>query len=586
MKTGKPGFLLQNSLLLLLVTLVITGCGAGDAPAGRIPSPDWSRGFPITSNIGGTPGMLVQDGGTITHFAWPTASDDLANIHYQQLNETAEVIVDLNLDLPEGRQRGPRLLPAGDDQVHIIWGLRIPGSRGWSLWHALLDPSGNFVGQPGPISPDDMNVGDYTVAYNHNGETIVIWENNPAKGFWAVQLNADGFVSDPVQLTDSGEAPGAYLEEDNTLHLTWLEDLEVRYAVFPAGELSQTEGQVVAQLQGIIANLQDPVVGVAGDWVYILWSVFARSGLESGTGWTEYIAFPKGEPGSLSPTRVWMLTDAEQPYVAYDGAYELSVLAPAVTSPALTSSYILEPDTATGRENELAVAISTMQAFRLQEIAQMAVLLFNDGEFDGYQMAGKTDTFSLDGILQSDPDGYMYMSWRDGTGQQLYFATTEPELRDQFNRFGGADFFQLLIGGGLEAVTGVLFFPLSMIWFIPGALLLVIWKLRRDDETVQDVTSRIFLVVAILLYQGTKILFLPSIITYIPFSAWLDVPPRLGSMLQIVVPLFTFGLGILAAELTRRRRPDMGSLLYFFIACGVDAIFTLMIYGVNFLGVI
>jgi hypothetical protein len=339
-------------------------------------------------------------------------------------------------------------------------------------------------------------------------------------------------------------------------------------------------------LEGIIANVQDPVIGVAGDWVYILWSVFARSGLESGTGWTEYVAFPKDEPATLSPTRVWMLSEEEQPYTPYDGAYELSVLAPAVTSPALTSSYILEPDTATSRENELAVAISMMQEFRLQEIIQMAVLLFNDGEFDGYQMAGKTDKFSMDGILQSDPKGYMYMSWREGTGRQLFFAATEPELHDQLNRYGSADFFQALIGGGLEAVTGALFFPLSMIWFIPGALLLGIWKLRRDDETVQDAGSRILLVVAILLYQGTKILFMPTITTYIPFSAWLDVPSGLGTMLQIMVPLLTFGLGILVAELNRRRRPEMSSIVYFFIACGIDAILTLMIYGVNFMGVL
>jgi len=529
--------------------------------------------------------MLVQEGGRVVHFAWPTASDDLAHIHYQQLNETAEVVVDLDLDLPDGRHRGPRLAPAGDDQVQIIWGVRLPGSRGWTLWQALLDQSGNFVGQPGPISPEEMSVGDYTVAYNQNGETIVIWENNPAQGFWAVRITADGLLSDPVQLTDSGEAPGAYLEEDNTLHLTWLEELEIKYAVFPAGESSQSEGQGVARLEGIVANVQDPVIGVAGDWVYILWSVFARTGQESGTGWTEYIAFPKGEPAAIAPTRVWMLSEEEQPYTAYDGAYELSVLAPAVTSPALTSSYILEPDTAIGRDNELAVAISTMQKFRLQEIVQVAVLIFTDGEFAGYQMAGKTDNFSMDGILQSDPEGYMYMSWRDGTGRKLFFASTEPELHDQLNRYGSADFFQALIGGGLEAVTGALFFPLSMIWFVPGALLLGIWKLRRDDETVQDATSRILLVVAILLYQGTKILFLPTITTYIPFSAWLDVPPGLGSMLQIVVPFMTFGLGILVAELNRRRRPEMSSILYFFIACGIDAIFTLMIYGVNFLGV-
>ena len=572
--------------ILFIIALAISACDVENAPAGRIPSPDWSRGLPITSNVGGTPDMLVQDGGRIVHFAWSTAADDLGHIHYQQRDAAVDVVVDLDLDLPEGRHRGPRIVPAGENQVQLIWGLRIPGSRGWVLWQALLDPSGNFVGQPGPITPEEMHVGDYTVAHNQSGEAIVIWENDPAQGFWAVRMTADGLASDPVQLTESGESPGAYLEDDNTLHLTWLEESAIQYAVFPAGETSQKDGQAVANLQEMIANIQDPVVGVAGDWVYVLWSVFARTGLESGTGWTEYVAFPRGELGPSKPTRVWMLTEEEQPYTAYDGAYELTVLAPAVTSPALTSNYILEPDVATGREKELAVAVSTLQAFRLQEIVQTAVIIFNDGEFDGYEIAGKTDNFSQDGILQSDAEGYMYMAWREGTGRDLFFASTEPELRDQLNRYGGADFFLALVGGGMEAVTGALFFPLALIWFVPGALLLGIWKLRRDFETVDDASSQILLVVAILLYQGTKFLFLPSITTYIPFSAWLDVPQGLGSMLRIMVPFITLGLGILIAEITRRRRQEMSSVVYFFIACGIDALLTLMIYGVNLMGVL
>jgi hypothetical protein len=179
----------------------------------------------------------------------------------------------------------------------------------------------------------------------------------------------------------------------------------------------------------------------------------------------------------------------------------------------------------------------------------------------------------------------MYLAWREGTGRQLYFATTQPTLRSELNQLGRTDLFQALAGGGLEAFTGALFFPFSLIWFVPGGLLLGIWKLRRDDETINDAPSRIMVAVALVLYQGTKILFLPSVVSYVPFSAWLDVAPAFGTILQIMVPVLSFVLGFLVAEWVRRRREGTSSLLYFFAVCGVDAIITLMIYGVNFLGV-
>jgi hypothetical protein len=583
MKTGK--FILFF-VLLTVFGLMLAGCSLGQAQAGRRPSPDFSRGMPVSDNVAGTSDMLVNQATGAIHFVWSTAADDQAHVHYLQLNEAAEIVADFDLDLPEARHRAPRLLSANDDLLHLFWGLRSAGSKSWELWHVPLDQAGILSAQPGRISPEDMRVGDYIVVQNNSGDALVIWEQESSKGLWAIRVGTDGIEPDPVRLTESGEAPGAYLEEDGTLHLTWLEERNIQYASFPGGELSLTEGQTVADLGNITANVDDPVVGVAGDWVYIMWSLFALSGLESGTGWTEYIAFPKEETSRVAPARIWMLTDEEQAYDPYSGAYALTVQVPAVTSPALSSNYIVEPDIASGQENELAVAISSKQLFRLDELVQIAVLLFRDGEYTGYQMAGKTEAFSMDGTLQSDEAGQLYLAWREGTGRQLYFASTEPGLRDALNQLGQADMFQVIVGGGLEAVTGVLFFPLSMIWFIPGGLLLVIYKLRKDDETVNDTASVVFLIIAILLYQTTKLLFLPSITSYVPFSAWLDVPRGIGLMLQIMVPLLSFGLGILVAEWVRRRRSGMSSLLYFFIACGVDAIITLMIYGVNLLGVI
>lgn len=586
----RPRFL-TLTLVLIVIIIALTGCGLGDAPAGRVPGPDWSRGVPLSSNIGGTVGMLAQESTGATHFVWPTAADDQSHIHYLRLDNQAEIAADFDLDPLPGRQRTPRLLAAGNNNLHLFWGNRVPDARGWTLWHAILDQQGNAINQPRQISQDEMRVGDYAVASDSQGNALVVWEQESAQGLWAASLGLDGQASEPVRLTESGNSPDAYLEQDGTLHITWRDDLKIQYATFAQDEVGLTDGFTVANLQDIIANTDGPVIGLAGDWVYILWSTFARSGLESGSGWTEFVAFPQSdyEAGALRvppPTRIWTLTDEEQPYVSYEGAYNLSQLAPAVTSPALSADYILEPAPDNGQDNELAVAVAAKQTYRLDEVVQMAVLLFNDGEFDGYQMAGKTNGFSLEGTLQSDSAGNLYLAWREGTGRQLYFGSTQPALRSELNQLGQTDLLQALVGGGLEAFTGALFFPLSLIWFVPGGLLLGIWKLRKDDETIDDAASRILLVAAIVLYEGTKILFLPSVVSYIPFSAWLDVPPAFGAVLQVMVPVLSFGLGVVVAEWIRRRRPGTSSLLYFFAVCGVDAIITLMIYGVNFLGVI
>ena len=136
----------------------------------------------------------------------------------------------------------------------------------------------------------------------------------------------------------------------------------------------------------------------------------------------------------------------------------------------------------------------------------------------------------------------------------------------------------------LDAMTGALFFPLSLVWFIPGFLLLGIYKLRRDDETMSDRTSQFLAVVAIILYQLSKALFMPTIISYVPFSAWVDIPNSMTKVLQVLIPVIILTAGIVAAEIVRRRRPSLSALGYFLIVCGVDAVFTLGVYGVGYLG--
>ena len=136
--------LLWKVTLTIFLLLLLTSCGLGSAQKGRKPSPDWSRGVPLTVAVAGTADIAVAGNGEAVYLAWPTFLEDELVIHYMQLDETGEPIIDRNLDLPPGRARTPRLLLAGNGQLHLIWARRPVSSSGWELWQATVDADGKI----------------------------------------------------------------------------------------------------------------------------------------------------------------------------------------------------------------------------------------------------------------------------------------------------------------------------------------------------------------------------------------------------------------------------------------------------------
>jgi len=579
----------SNFFFVISLILVLSGCGLGTAEKGRKPSPDWSRGLPLSTSVSGSVGMAVAGDGERIHFVWPTAAaGDQTLIHYQQLDSLAETTADHDLELPSGRLRAPRLLLAGEDQAHLFWSRRPDGSKGWELWHALLDSFGNLAGSPTRLSPAEMNIGSYVAAQNRAGNGFIVWEDNETGSLYGLQVVGTAVDAEPVLLVLSGESPAIQVDETGTLYLAWIDEALLFYAALPDGRLGVTGGARVADLIiGAGDSVKGLALGVTNEWVSIFWSIYKRSGEEAGAGLTEYVSFPVGAAALTPPTRLGIMTVEDQPYRPYQGAYPLTQLAPPPPSAAFGSNYTLEPDTAAGQGSELAVVVSTNQQFRLNTFVQMAVVLFRDGQFQGYQMAAKTESFSHQGALVADQTGNLHLAWREGGGgRKLYYATTSPETRAEVDRLRGADIINALLAGSMESVVGILFFPLALGWLLPGVLLLGLWKLKRDEDSLTHPLSIIFLLLAIVLYQGTKILFLPTITSYTPFSAWLDISASWSWPLRVGTPLLIFGLGLLAAELLRRRKQEMSPIFYFVVAAGNDALLTLAVYGVNFLGVI
>jgi len=577
-----PKGILKTAVTIFLL-LLLTSCGLGSAQKGRKPSPDWSRGVPLTVAVAGTADMAVTGNGEAVHLAWPTLLEDELLIHYMQLDETADAIVDRNLDLPPGRARTPRLLLAGDGQLHLVWARRPEGSSGWELWQATVDTDGNVL-QTHQLSTAAMNVSDYVTAQAAPDQAYVVWEDNETDGIFGARL---GETADPIRLVESGIAPSIQLDQSGNLHLSWVEGNTIYYTAFAGGQLVTAPGTRIEDIELQPADtLAGPVLGLAEDLGYLVWSRYIATGLESDTGRTDYVAFTLDNPVALAaPDRVSIMPVEEQPYEPYEGNYALTTLAPPPPVVSLGSNYTIQPSMAAGRGDEVAIAVATQQQIRLNDFVQMAVAIFKDGRFAGYEMAVKTEGFSQEGSLAADTSGNLHLIWREGAGgRRLYYATTSPTLKASLDSLTGEDWITAALSGLFEGATGIAFFPLALLWLLPGGLILGIRQLRVENETVSGFSAYILLAISLLLYQLTKALVLPTVLTYVPFSAWIEVSPRWELPLRIGYPLLTFMIGLAAAEWLRRKRSSTSTLLYFFTAAMIDAVLTLGVYGVAFLG--
>ena len=273
----------------------------------------------------------------------------------------------------------------------------------------------------------------------------------------------------------------------------------------------------------------------------------------------------------------------EQPYAPYDSAYQITQLAPESTVTDSTD-VVREPNAALAQGSELAVAAAINQDFRLDRFTQIGILLFEDGQFNGYQMAGKTEAFSQEPVLGTDHEGNLHVAWREGgQGNIVYYAVTEPEARSNLDRIGLNDIANFALSGGIEVITGVLFFPLACVWLFPGLFLIGVWHYWRGESDMDEPATIVVLVISIIVSLVMKFLFLPTITTYVPFSAWVDISARWETALRFLVPVITMGIGLLVAWRLHRRTPSALAFFFWFIAA--DAVLTLAIYGVTFLGV-
>lgn len=536
----------------------------------------------------GSPAMVVDPEGEGVSLAWLNSENGLPGIRFMQLDQRAEVVLERQLAPTSGQMRLPRLVSARNNDFQLLWASRSSAKEKWGLWFAPLSSQGDISGSAMQISSAEMNVKDYISVPSAEGYTLVIWSISNTSGLYGVRIDgAGGPLGNPILINEKGSSPSAKFDSRGDLHLSWVSEDTFYYAVLPDGEIQAAEGISVHRLSLSTGDsLSGPVLGLTGDLVYMIWSVQSQSGLAAGTARTEFTSFPHSSPQASNPQPVWLLPLEEQPLQPYQGNYLLSVLT-APADPASGSDFVHQPAVSSSRGSELAAAVSVKQQYRQDIHIQIALCVFENGRFIGYEMASKTKALSSEPLLAGDASGNLHLVWRQGAmGRDLYYATTAPAARLELNKLNSGDYINAVLTGGMESFVGILFFPwIGFGWLLPGLMVVGIWKLVRDyDKLSESRASLLLLILALAVYQLMKVLTLPSILVYVPFTAWIEVPNALAGVLRAAVPLVIFGLALLTAEYVRRRKSD-SAIKYYFAFAGVDAVLTLAIYGVGFLGV-
>jgi hypothetical protein len=572
--------------LFLTLVLSISACGSS-AEKEMKPSADWSRSVAIGDSVSGSTGLSVESDGQRAHLIWPYDTNEGIRLHYVQLDSSAQPLVESDLDLT-GQLKAPRLVASDQGYLHLFWSSREAGTLDWELYYQRLEEDGQLSGAPRRLSPPGAVIGEYTAISDRAGGAVLTWGKGSAGDLYILHIGPDGnILSGPEVYASQGESPNVRLDTDRNIHLVWRQGADIFYAATGLDQLDAIQGTYVTSLAlGTGVTLSGPVVGITNEWVYVFWTLLSQSGTEAGTASTEYAASPRGSVDFSNSERIWIPAEEEPIYKPYQSSLSLTQLASVSQVPSQSSDYILHPNTIERQEPEMVAVFGVNQQLRLNRQLQIATLVLKDGRVQGYSMAGKTDHISDDAVIAADSQGNLHLVWREGAaGDKVFYATTASQAKAELDRINTGDVIGAALQGGMESFVSVALLPvIGFGWLLPGLLVVGVWKLFRDYENLRDPVSWIPLLIAILMYEGIKVVTLPTMTSYVPFSAWLEIPSAWDAFLRFGIPILIFLTALLVAYRMQKRYDS--STLIFYIAFGLtDAILSLAIYGVNFLGV-
>lgn len=586
-----------------LILLLVTGCVPREHTQ-RV-TDDWGRAVQIGVASQSTPaGLAVLPDGSQVFAAWPVSGAEGGEpaVRFVALNAEGGQVAQASLPVEVLRPRDLRLLldavntPAG--ALHLFW---IDGTgEDRQLWHSPLSHQGELLGEPRRLSPAGYSVETYCPAVLPSGAMLVMWDD--ASGLSLRRFDGTGAPEANPLIIPGGTEGSFQVGPDGVVHVAWQVTLSasrraITYAKLDQADLSLSApvqvGTAVVDPEAPPGAVKGPVVGLESRegeaaLVYVAWTQQVTTMM--GRSERLYFSGVDGERGQPAPgtdlgTEVNLPPQFPPTLEPATGAFAYQGLARPATSAMRGTVFNQGPEALAGGGDEVVLAMSTQFSTRSREAFQPALIYFDEGAVSGYQAVTWTDHPSVDMALAADGQRNLYLAWTDVTGEAdrypVYLATTADRLQSSWSRLSWNDY--KAIGADLlnRIVSGLSLLPLAAIWLaFPFVwLFLAMWASRGD---LYGRRAWFVLVVALLVYVGSKYLLTFDILTHVPKLAYL--PPETGRVLIYAVPVLTLlaSLGLTSPLWLRRRGEGRSPVLLYIVIAAVDMVLSVSVYAIGY----
>lgn len=559
------------------------------------PSPDWSRGLRVSEGEGNCAdiAMTIEEGDL--YLVWRLVRGEEALLHFARLDGGGHLITDRDLSSGLSLPRQNRILVGPDGSFHLFTLARREADAYRGLFHLTLSLEGEPLSEPELLSLPGWEVKSYDLTGDLDDALHIFWSGEGEDGPHLFYLHLErGIVSGSEPLIPGGMEPAARIDGDGHLHLVWIggdegEKESIYAATFPGAMVTPTRGVKLVDIQKGTGKIRSsPILGLDSRYGYLIWTVEYRAGLAAGTAEGWYAVFPLEKPQPTTPVSFGLPAVEKPIYAEYESPYGYHHLMLMPARPPSVSDHIDMPATIGTQGEELPVAFRLNVNYGYRKKFQIAMAVFKGGRLVGYQLAGKSGYHSSRPTLLADGKGDLHLAWIDSTGggsTHLYYASTSSLVKAHLDRLTGEDLLSGAAKMALGSILGLLLAILIPLWLAPA----LIWGffctavIRFDD--LGTGRGKIGLALALLIYLMTKLLMLPSFLSYVPFSAWLPVlPSSLSPLLTVGTPLLISG-GAAAIAIWFLRRVESRELLVALLAFALpDALLTLMVYTPSILG--
>ena len=396
-------------------------------------------------------------------------------------------------------------------------------------------------------------------------------------------------------------------DQDDGLHAIWLQGSagstqhDFFYANYPAGSfIPNQEKQVHSTILSISSGLFGPQLGLDQSGAYLVWTEVIRTGLQAGdiSAYAINIPFDRGKGDLGTFARIDLLFPNGYKLNYQDAQQEGQILNSGERAYAegqnvpVNATQLVDLAPASKQQGEMVVAFrARLPYLSNREANQVGLLFMGPGDEFSYQLLSFSPAISELPALFVDEQNYLHVTWLEEPLEgdyRLYYATTEPTTRSILDTFSSQDYLVLGEQVVFGMFSGMLLIPFPLFWLMaPLAVVFITGFLRRGEKNLRDPGTLLSLALGLGAYIRLKLISLPGLTNYVPFSAWVPhISEDWAGALRVGVPLGIGVLGLIAAYLRTYRRQNNSPLFFFLIYTLVDGVLTMAIYGVIFYGAI